>query len=262
MKMKKLILVLFSLGSAFGQNTGQNVVNVALRPSANLVAPGSITLTYPNIQNIGQSSHNVTVRYSSVASGIYSSTIQGSWDGTNYFNISPVAVANTSASAQNIGILQNTGYQSFPYIRVVVTVNNSSDVILGVYYSGSSAPSVVISENSGRESNINTITSSSIPTGSNTLFVSAVAGASISIYSLSIYPSAGATLFDMWCGRSNADSTKDKDIMNVQNLSGVGKVEWGSSLRQYSTCPNGDAIWVNLTSSSTGVAINMSYRLE
>ena len=139
-------------GLAWGQSTGQNVVNVKVLATT-AVAGGYTYYTSGNLQNIGQSAHQIQVKMTGGTYSFYSVTalMQGSSDGTNWVSLGPTtyygALGNpfTSQPYPSPYIVRAVGYQSMPYLRTNVIVNwtGSDPLTINIEYQGGSAPAIV-----------------------------------------------------------------------------------------------------------------------
>ena len=141
-------------GLAWGQSTGQNVVNVRVLATT-AVAAGYNYYTSGNLQNIGQSTHQIQVKMTGGTYDFYSVTavMQGSPDGTNWVNLGPVTYYGAIGNSMAIPpqpyaspyIVRAVGYQSMPYLRtnVIVYWTNPVPLTVAIEYQGGSTPSIV-----------------------------------------------------------------------------------------------------------------------
>lgn len=150
--MKKIILGLLLVLSSYGQNTGQNVVNAVVLNTT--TRSTSFTGTTSALQNVGQSSHMLTVTIGAVTGGanyLVTLTMQGSSNcdasGTGtYFNIGPSFTQSTAVTTANTAY-QALGYGTFSCIRATYSLTISgASVTLGIGYVGISTPSLVNSD--------------------------------------------------------------------------------------------------------------------
>lgn len=129
------------------------------------------------VPNIGQSAHSVrlVLRTSGITSvdwSVQGVAVQGSDNGTTWFNIGPgvtesgSAGGGTGASGLSPVIIQLTGYGSYPYVRVSGTLQAGSGGTHGLvdgYYSGNSSPASVLADSfaSGLSTSVVTVSATS-----------------------------------------------------------------------------------------------------
>lgn len=247
--MRKLIFGLLTLTSyIWGQNTGQNVVNVRVIASQTITTTTSF-ISAP-LQNIGQSSHIFkiiigaqTVGYNAQAS------IQGSIDGVSYFNIGPVQVRSGIVTAPLT--ITCTGTQSYPFIRtnVLITLLAPGSVTLIGNYTGNSSPAIVQSDLTNTIGGMIYTTSGTLtlPITTNNFPITPVTATQQDVlYGFDLIVPSTATSFSLQCD----DGTT---VIIAGSLPGAWyHLQMPLEIRPFGACPLGSL--VELTIAGTGTA--------
>lgn len=244
--MRKIIITFLSLvGCLFGQNSGQNVVTVRTIASQTIVANSSFVSAA--IQNIGQSSHIFKVIISAqTVSWNATASIQGSIDGTTYFNIGPVNVASSIVSAPFT--LTCTGTQSFPYIRtnVSITLNAPGSVTLIGTYTGNSSPAIVQADlNNTIGGMINTSNTLTLPALNVGFQITPVTATQQDvIYGFDLIVPSTATSFSLHCDNATV-------LWEGALPLAWGHLEQPLGIRSFGACPFGSLVQIDMAGTGT-----------
>lgn len=255
-------------GFASGQNTGQNVVSVAVIPSQ--VISASTVFLSPSVQNIGQTSHTLTVMAAltsgSTGGETISAVIQGSIDGVNWFGIgpfvnSPLVCGATTFGCQQVGsasVFTLSGFQSYQYLRtnVIIVVGVGDTVTISGQYQGSSSPSHNLVDTTGYDTSMlfhNIVANGSV-SGTTSALTPVVSGSNTGspfVYGLVLnYVGATTNSIFVGCGGSGVLTTS---IVSLNNLTGAANnpIIFPSELRPLFGCSQGSQVMIQVVSSGT-----------
>lgn len=256
--MKKLLMLLVISQLGWSQNTGQNVVNLVISPTTTYTG-GTRTITSAVLQNIGQTSHQVTLKFvginntASLPITLVSGNIQGSQNGTDWFNIGPTQSGSAPSTVGTTTIVNFSGYLPYPYIRVVVvfTIPSSNTSSLAINYVGSSAPSAIIVDSLAGPSNLSTIGAAVATSTGYALLNSGFTNAKLTLYGLAITAPSSATEFTLAC--STNSTTADGNTVLVLDTNGANlNFTWPVGVRAYFQCPTiGDVLIYKFTGTGT-----------
>lgn len=263
--MKLLLLSCFLSIVSYAQTSGANVVNVQIQGPTALVA-GAHTITSANLQNIGQTSHQVVmvlinsdaVRAVTVASA----QMQGSSDNVHWFAIGPVYVSPTYGLGTFV--FNVSGYRAYPYLRFTTVVTpdpSNTSCTLSLLYVGNSSPSLVLDDSLGSLSNLSTF---GLTATSSTTFQSLTgnifANQHATLYGLVVNSPSTGTLFTLACSSDGTTATATNLIL-ATNGAAMNFI-WPVNIRPYFQCPNiGDQIMYKFTGSG-GWFGSISFRGE
>lgn len=256
----KLLRLVFAFGMtviAYGQTTGGNVVSALAIAGPITMSSGSSNLTVVStqLQNIGQTSHTaIAVVTAGIHNVTVTCTIEGSADGTNYFNIGVSAFQVLFPLAG--GTTKCFGYGAYPSVRVKIQlVAVASYVVpINVTYSGTSTSSNVLVDSGGANMNM-TAYNVALITGSSVL-QGPVVGQGISIYGIQVYSQdATATSIILTC-------TTGTQSMLIGNIGTAKTIIMPESLRPYMTCIAGDSLTATYVGTTLQTQINISLRFE
>ncbi len=243
----RMLLGLILASSLLAQTSGSNVVTIQVIPQQNVLLGKTFTST--NLQNIGQSSHILKLTITTTNLWSLTAVIQGSNDGTTYYNIGPVNSTGSLAAVTGYTVTA-TGSQSYPFIRTLVTVafslNNSNFNINGLYI-GNSSPSIVQTDLSSIISSTSSFTRDQDLPASAVDMGAAITGARQVLYGFDVFLPATATNFSISCLASG--------VILYDMPTGAAPLAWVHlqapvSIRPYGNCDYGDKY--TFTSAGTG----------
>jgi len=264
--MKKLILFFLVLGLSFGQTSGANVVYIpynsnistgfATTAFTQAITGGTAFISNP-LQNIGQSSHTlaITITGSSVNFTI-NAEIDGSLDGTNWFNIGPPL----SVVYQNMNS-QISGFQSYPFIRTKATITpgGSDTLTVKMTYVGNSSPSHNLIDILQGDAPIVNSTPATITAGTNDNVLAAVSMFySNTLYGLILNVPSTVTALTVHCGLT---ASSPVNVLNLPALSAQGVFVLPTGMRAYAQCALGTGLYLNSTGTGS-IGVTAVTRLE
>lgn len=187
-------------GLAWGQSTGQNVVNQTVQPITTLTS--TATYTSQPVQNIGQTNHIGTVNVTSNAAVVGGNNcvcvIQGSTNGTVWTNLGLSTVIFFNGN--NVNGFTFYGYGAAPYIRVVATIGTSDSITFSITYTGQSIASNTVVDALGYNQGMQLINLGALVPGAvTTLMLSGSSNQRLFLYGLEIFSNAAGTNLDILC---------------------------------------------------------------
>jgi hypothetical protein len=259
----------------FGQNTGQNVVTVPV--VVNQTISATTTFTTPSVsgqslQNIGQSSHTLVTQVTGVTGSggatwnVYLE-IDGSPDGVNWINISvPTQTVNYTLLTGRVSNNQCSGFQTYPYVRTVVTVTiaGTGSVIVNGTYIGNSTPSHNLIDSLAGDGGLMTISVGNLSSGGTSVTpgvtIPATLHFTVYAYSLIVNQSSGSTVGTVQIGCGNATITDNQFVTYTDDGKAKMVLAMPAGLRAYVQCNQGEGIW--FIGSGNTASLSLTYRLE
>lgn len=264
--MKKILLFLV-LSSQLGwsQNTGQNVVSVIAIVNHS-VTQNIFTEVSGNLQNIGQTNHIGILTVSALSGGIggyqVQASVQGSVDGTNYFDLGPITSGSTIATLSS-PIVRFYGYGAFPYVRVKAIFNSAgpTTISFNIIYQGYSIAVNNLIDSYGTLTQMQSFFIDTLVTGSVTTLLLTPPDTlhSSALYGLGVFSDATGTTLNIGCGPLNLSTTAL--IYKVYNLGTARTILQPPNLRPIAQCPAGQYMSYSLAG-TPAVSLSFQFRFE
>lgn len=271
--MRRLIVGLLVCVGAWGQSTGQNVVEIAMNSSNSTgftsaaytqTITTQTTFTSNVLQNIGQTSHTVQVQVTT-ATVDYAVTggVQGSLDGSNWFFIGPSINTNSVNFLANQTEVDISGFQSYPYVRTTVTVSpvSNASLVVRITYVGNSSPSHNLVDMRGTDVNMNNFGFAAAVPGTPQPLTPGFSGVSVSLYSMSISIPSTVTALTIGCSEDGGVSIGTQVVAIVNAFTTSQELIWPSVVRPYITCGSGTRLWMQVTGTGN-MSVVGTYRYE